>query len=504
MKRLILIASLILVSSSRAPADEMELTLRRCLELALRSSLEIKEGSYLPAIATTLVDEAESEFDHLFTFDTSGGREERPTGSDLAGAAILEEDRWKVGAALEQKVRTGGIYSFGLDTDSLYSNSAFMTLRPAWANAFSFRFSQPVLRRAGVEYNEAGIRIAETRVSGAEQDYRAVLNRTLASVERAYWELVFAREDLRVKQTSLGLSKELLRISVRRLEAGAGTKVEKVQAEAGVAQRETEVILAEARVRRAEDSLRAFIFPFTEDPESEIWVVPTDPVDLGGEPPRQDLALRIRLAFGYRPDVLAAEATLKQAGIEVVQRENELLPRLDFFGNLAFVGLTDSWTDSAQDVLSAEYPAWELGLSFEVPIGNRAARARHRRAVLERSRLVAGFESLKNQVVLQVRDALRVAETARLALASTRRSTIAAEAQFEAEKDRVRAEKSTNWQLLQVEQELADARSAELRAKVTYRAALASLEEISGTYLMSRQLEAPEPRDLGAGGTEQP
>lgn len=491
--RVTVLVALIFASAgaSALHAEEFELSLRDCLLRAINASLEVQSGRYLSPVAQTGITEARSEFDHLFSFRASGGKTLTPSSSFFQGADELSEQNFGGVMEVGAKVITGGYYAFGFRTDDLVTNSSFYNYRPLWSSALTFRFEQPLLRTAGMDYNEIRTRLAEKNLTVAEAEYRAVLERTLAQVEQAYWDVVFLREDLDVRRSSLRVAERLLEISERRRKAGAGTKVEVIQSEAGVADREKQVILAEQRMHDAEDRLRSYVFPFAEDAIREIRINPTDKVE--GELPKvnEKLTERIRTAFELRPDVIAARAKLESAGIRVVQTENELLPRLDLFGSLGLVDVDDTFNESTGGIWRWEYPGWEIGLSLEIPIGNRAARSRHRRAVLTRSRSIAEFESLKNRVIIDVRGALRVIDTARREIQATEKATLAAEAQFDAEKDRLAADRSTNYFLLQKESDLSRARSDKLLAVVAYRKAIVALEESTGTYLLARGLVAP-------------
>jgi len=488
----VLVAGLLLTAAAAAArGEEVRLTLAECLEQALGAAPEIREAGYRPPIAETGVREADSEFDHLLSFRTSGGLAESEVGSFFGGADTLREQTFSAEATLEQRVRTGAVYSFGFQTDDLVTNNRFFSFRPQWTNRFVFRVSQPVLRTGGRTYNETATRLAESELRASEEEYRRVTEGTLASVERAYWNLVFLRKDRDVRRQSLVVARELLRVAEKRLELGSGTRIESVQAEAGVAEREKELILAEARVRNAEDVLRSFLYPFGDGAAAEVRIVPTTAVGEPGDEPGAGTDDRIRAAFDERPDVLVAKERLEAAGIRVVRAENELLPRLDVFGRVGLSGLEDTFPDAAEPIFEGEFVAWEIGISLEVPLGNRAARARHLRRRLERARARAGFEALKNRVVLEIRTAHRAVETARKEVAATRKATAAALAQFEAEKDRVEADKSTNYQLLEVEEDLSLARSQEMLALVSWRQAIATLEEVTGTYLEWRGLVPP-------------
>ncbi len=484
---------LLLLPLRSARAEELRMTLRQALERALIAAPEIREGRYGPPIAGTFVLEAAGEFDHLFSFSAAGGRTIRPSSTFFDESDSTREQRFAGLLGLGQKIHTGGTWSFGFQTNDLLTNNRFYVIRPQWSNALTFRVEQPILRQAGSEYNLARTRIAEAGERRAGHVYAGVLNTTMAAVERAYWRLSFARADLLVKRKSVEVANELLRISRRRLDAGAGTRVEVVQADAGVAQREKELIISEAVARQAQDRLRSYLYPFSDDPERELSIIPVDTVEEPREDAEGTLADRLAAAFDYRPDLLSLKEELDAAGLQVVRAENELLPRLNFFGSGALAGLEDDFFDSTATALTGRFAAWELGISLEMPLGNFAAEARERRAVLERSRYIAAFETMKNRVVLELRTVMRNVDTTRREIYASRRASAAADAQFEAEVDRVKAEKSTNYRLLQTEQDRARARSQELLALVGYRVSLVDVEEASGTYLMARGLIAPPP-----------
>ncbi len=469
------------------------MSLRQALERALLASPDIRQGRYGPPIAGTFVQEAEGEFDHLFSFRAATSRASLPSPTSLDELETVTEQRFSGGIGFGQKIRTGATYSLGFQTNDFLTNNRFFVIRPRWTNALTFTFEQPLLRGGWGEYNLSTTHLAEAGEQKAIHLYAGLLNTTLSAVERAYWRLTFARADLAVKVKSVEVARELLRISQRRLEAGAGTRVDVVQADAGLAEREKELILAEAAANDAQDLLRSFLYPFSDAPERELSIIPLDLPRDPREGAEGTLSDRLGQAFEYRPDLLAVKDDLDAAGLQIVRAENELLPRLNFFGSAAVSALEDDFLQSAGNLLDQKYHDWELGLSLEFPLGNIAAEARERRAVLERSRTIAAFETLKNQVVLEMRVAMRQVDTTRRAIYATRRATAAAQAQFDAEVDRVEAEKSTNYRLLQTEQDLSRARSQEALALVAYQVALVDLEESTGTFLMSRGLVAPEP-----------
>lgn len=483
----------LLIPFRPAPAEELRMSLRQALERALTASPGIRQGRYGPPIAGTYVQEAEGEFDHLLSFRAASSRVKQPSSTSFEELESSTEQSFAGAMAFGAKIRTGATYEVRFQSNDFITDNRFFVVRPRWTNALVFRFEQPLLRGGWSEYNNSTQRIAEAGERKSQQVYAGLLNTTLSAVERAYWRLSFALSDLAVKRKSVEVAEELLRISQRRLDAGAGTRVDVVQADAGLAEREKELILAEAAASDAQDLLRSYLYPFSDAPERALSIVPLDKPKDPEEGTEGTLPVRLVQAFEHRPELLAVQDDLEAAGLQVVRTKNELLPQLNFFGSAAVTSLDDDFIGSTGGIADGEYHDWELGLSLEFPLGNIAAKARQRRALLERSRTIASFEALKNQVVLEMRIAMRQVDTTRRAIHATRRATAAALAQFDAEVDRVKAEKSTNYRLLETEQDLSRARSQEALALVAYQVALVDVEEATGTYLMARGLVAPPP-----------
>ncbi len=98
-------------------------------------------------------------------------------------------------------------------------------------------FSQPLLRGAWSDYTLRGIRIGEAAVAGAEQRFKKSVQDTLLETTRAYWELVYARENYRVVFLALDLAREQLRITNERIRVRELAERDRVADEADVARR---------------------------------------------------------------------------------------------------------------------------------------------------------------------------------------------------------------------------------------------------------------------------
>src|SRR4029079_14699145 len=130
----------------------------------------------------------------------------------------------------------------------------------------------------------------------------------------AYWNLVLANAAVSVQQQSLDLSLELERTNRARVDVGPSPPLHLVSAQAEVAQRRENLIVAQTQARQAEDELRILVL----DPKrQDYWSVRLTPGDL--VPPvgaAADIDAAVRSALNQRTDL---QRTRKQIQINETQ-----------------------------------------------------------------------------------------------------------------------------------------------------------------------------------------
>jgi len=210
-------------------------------------------------------------------------------------------------------------------------------------------------------------------------------------------------------------------------------KVDLAWAEAAVAAREEDIVAADQAIGDAEDALKT-ITDLAADPGAwELALVPiTDPPDTV---PAIAADAAVQEALDKRPDYQQAQIAITNQDILVFVRRNELKPKLDLVAGFGNSGLNSSWNRAEHDLGSLDYYQWTLGVTFEVPLGNRAARARYRRSRLERHQAHIYLQALERQINLEVRNAVRAVATGAKRLEAAGKSV-------EAEEKRLRAEEA--------------------------------------------------------------
>src|SRR5262249_45532953 len=142
------------------------------------------------------------------------------------------------GMDLVRPVTTGGTFKAHFDTANTKTDNTFSALSTSTSDVVSLSYVQPLLRGAWRQYATASQTIADLEWRRQTEHQRSVRQKLLFDVGNAYWDLVAARADREVAESSLGLAKTQLDQDQRRLDAGAGTPIDVVAAETQVANRE--------------------------------------------------------------------------------------------------------------------------------------------------------------------------------------------------------------------------------------------------------------------------
>ena len=109
-----------------------------------------------------------------------------------------------------------------------------------------------------------------------------------------------------------------------------------------------------------------------------------------------------------------------------------------------------------------DFPTWNVGFNFGIPILNVGAKANARAAELDLEQSQATRAQTRQNIALEVRSAARRVNEFAQSISATRAAREAAEQNVEAERRRYENGMTTNFQVLEVQQDLSDARVREL------------------------------------------
>ena len=466
-----------------------ELTLESAIGAAIQRNLSLDVQRLRRDQAQLGIAAAYGIYDLNLEIQVSKNEDTSPPSSTLQDAEIITDDFTGWDNTLTQLTPFGGQAQISFDNSEFGSTNQAFQPNPRNSIDLDISYTQPLLRNFGRRVTEQGLLIARNNDAISREDFQLQVESVVSEVIAQYWALVEAREQLEVAEESLELAKELHEMNRIQVDVGTKAPLEMVQSEVGVATREEEIIRLTASVEDAADNLRQLI----NLDHGDFWNVSIVPVtDPEVEHLPIDLAEAVQTAIEERPDVrrqLLSNSTLE---IQAEVAANQMKPRLDLFAAYAVNGISGSYSDTFDQIVDNDFNGWTLSATFAMPIQNRQAKAESAQADLAVTEGNASLRNLKQQVLTEVRRSARAVETAAKQIESARISSKLADRNLDAERKRYENGLSTSFQVLEIQEDLSNARSREVSAVINYRRALSDFHRAMGTLLNENDIKVAE------------
>jgi outer membrane protein TolC len=461
----------------------MPLTLREAVSLSLNHNLDLEVARYQPWIEDQNVLAALGPWDHTAYAGASGQETSRPGFSALFEAPEVQNSTAEFTMGLRKTLPFGASFDLSLSSQRQSSNQPFLLLDPYWTGRAGAAVTVPVLRGASVAANTATLVVARNARDGSVDQFEKTLADSVFQVMRAYWGLVFAIENRKVKEQSVDLTRRLLEDNRRKFERGVAARIEVTRSESSLAAQLEGILTAEANVQNAMDVLKRLI-----DPSLLREEVVLDPVDSPRRPEgeideREAEAAAMARALERRPEFRQSDRDLDSQQATLAKARNDLLPRLDLTGHAYLQGLDDSFSGTARQADGLDYRDLSVGVVFEYPLERSAARGAAQRAELERRRIRLQRKNLENQVLVEVREAVRSIKTDEKRVEAGLRARLLAREELEGEMTRREQGLSTTVRVLEAQEDLAQARTNELKALIDCSLNFHRLDQVTGTLL---------------------
>src|SRR5213594_1414004 len=480
------------------PAAELReaISLTDAVLRALQHNLDITISRQTKESRLTDIIFEQAKFDPLFSFNGQYNRAVSPlnrpvfglTGQALDTIQTLDQNQYSVTLDVTQNLLTGANYDLNFSPSRTFvaGNPSFL-FNPGYQSGLAFTLTQPLLRNFGTEVNRTFMRIAQNNAKFEGQVFLDRVLTVIATVEQAFWELVFADENLKVAQAALKAAEELLASNRAKAKAGVMAIVDVLQAEAAVASRVEQVLVAEKAIRDQEDQFRRLLNPSEEELRQDLRLVPTD--ELVKTMELISLQEAIDIAIERRPEILQASKNVETSELNTKFAKNQLLPSLGFQGTTGLSGLGKDLGDMTQRNFGGDFYNYGAGLVLSFPIGNRSAVSQYNKRQFEARNAEASLQSVRKQVIVGVREAVRRVQTDFKRIETTRSARIMAEKQLQAERERLNVGLSTTRFVLDFQRDLATAQGNELRAMADYNKSISNLARQKATTLERYRIE---------------
>jgi outer membrane protein len=474
-----------------------KLTLDQAVQSALEQNLTLQVQRIDPRVQDFFVAQARTVWIPTWGSSVAYNKVQQPTEqSYLGNASTYDSNTSNFSTGVSQLLPWGTNLSASWSGSRQEANIG-QTFNPATKGALNFSFAQPVLRNLRVDASRTQLMISKVNREMSDIQLRQVVVGTVRAVKLGYWNLVGARSNLEVAQQSLDLSRQTLKDNQTRVEVGTMAPIDIVQAQAEVASNEEQVIVAQANLQAAEDTLRTLIF----DPQSpDFWSQHLEPTDAPTLAQAQiDPEAAIKTALEKRTDLLQTQKVMQESQINMRYTKNQTLPAVNLsagYSTNALGGVTIPGVDAngnplapvrigygsvLGDTFSAAFPSWNVGVSVSYPIGASNAQLGLARARLQYHESELQLRQQQMTVGQQVRDVVRRVNTNLKRIDATRAARELSERKLEAEQKKFAVGLSTSFQVVQAQRDLSTARYNEVQAILDYTTSLADYEAVQET-----------------------
>lgn len=476
--------------------EKIELSLQQTVALTLQNVLDLDVASYSLDGARFGIQAARGVFDPYIQLELDATSDQSPTASTVQAS---ETKTAKANALFGGFLPFGTTYSLGWENRRLDQEiPGFTTVNPTYTSGLAGSINQPFLRNFGRAVNERFVVQAKITRDASAFDFVRAVQSAIQLSEFAYWDLVYAAENLKAKQEALDRAKDLNRITRIKIDVGALAPIDVVQTEVTIAQREQDIITAEGLIGDAQDRLRRLL-NVQSQPDWLRPIVPTDRPTRESlrEGFRADVEAGVKRALEARPEVRQALLSIESKKVTRAYTKNQLLPRLDVSGSYGYNGLGAqaqvqnpdgtvtqlNYSDALQSIFHRTYPAWTLGVTFAVPIGNNVARGNNAIASADLELSRTNFAITVANLQVEVRAAARSIDTAYRSVQAAAKARELAERNIDAEKKKYENGMTTSFQVAQIQNDLTAAITSELQAIATYLKSITAWHKSVGDIL---------------------
>jgi len=512
-----------------------DLPLSECIALAVEHNTSLQIQRLGPLAASTGIQRTRGAFDVVAFGHANRDRLSTPAispltaGSSAGQAGPLQSqfgENLTYDAGVRKTFTSGGNLSLAwTGRRNKASTSIANLLVPQYTSTLGLSLNQPLLRDFGWRSVLLLVYVAENTEAAAYQQYKANLAILIAQVERTYWNLVAAIEQVRVQEQGLALARELLRQNQGKFNVGALPRTAVLEAQSEVARREANLILFQNLETIARDNLRAIVNSPAPGPGAPALAL-ISPADKPTVTPYTiDLEHSLKTALEERPELAAARLSVNSQGLQRVVAENKLLPRLDVIGTLGVNGTSGSrpttafGTDVSKCTVSTDgtvscppvvvqanpsldggygkalellydgrFYNYSAGVSVEVPLGNSQAKADYASANISFEQAKLSLQSLEESVTLEVKRAVSNLDSALKSISARRLARELAEENVRNQQARYDVGLATTKDLLDYQDRLTQAQATEVLSLTEYNTDLAELRRVEGTLLTARNV----------------
>ncbi len=488
------------------------ITIEEAVRFALERNLDIAVQRMNPEIRDIAVANALAIYHPTLTSSLSRSSTTSTPTNQLtlaSGGANTVQSSLGYNAALTQNLPWwGSQLSANLTNSRSETNSNNSVFNPIYSSIWNAQVTVPLLRNRTTDVLRRTIYVSRVNRDISDIQLKSSLTNLVSNVRGAYWDFVYATQAVDAARQSLALATKLVEDNTTKVEVGTLAPIDIVSARAEQATRQQQLVLAESNRRTAEIGLKRLIVGGTDDPN---WLATLDPIDRPEfRPEPVDIQAAVARALANRTDLAIVKKNLDMNDSALKLYKNSTLPQVDFSLNYGLSGvggtqlirsntgvLGSSVTqtipggigDALSTLLRGQNPRWTASVNLTYPLGVNPQETALATANVQMVQIQAQLKNIELQVANDITTAAINLTNAAESVQAAQVSRELSQQRLEAEQSKFEVGMSTNYQVVQYQRDLNDARNSELRAILNYRKAQVEWDRLQETTLSSASIQ---------------
>ncbi len=515
-------------------SNQLPISLQDAITLALQNNNDIDSSKIGVQIAEFNLRGALGIYDPNLVSENFYESRTTPTASTIGGATngLVTQRSLTGGFGVNGFSRfQGGSYSADFSSSRTSTTNQNATLNPQFPSILTLSYTQPLFRGRRIDNNRRTIEIAKKNLSLSDAQFRQKAIEVIAQVEQAYWDLAYALRNLQVQIDAVKQARLQLESNQRLVAKGVLAPIDIIAANSQITTFEQSVYTAQEQITQAENTLKTLMLP---DRTNEIWtraLVPVSPIELNI--PKVPLEEAISVALVNRQEIAQLKTSAEINKINEKYYRDQTKPQIDLVGTYTGNGLAGTATPpraattsalttrvndlsvlaglpvlpvtststtvppnlvggyfkSLTNLITADYPTYNVGVRISLPFGNKTAKANLGRTLAEGSQIENQRAQQEQLIEADVRNSLQTLRSAEARLQSAAATRASAEQLFESEQRQFRAGTSTVFLVFQRQTTLITARAGELQAQTDLNKAISNFQRVTGATLSANSVE---------------
>lgn len=437
--------------------DRSLLTLTRVIDLALNANRSVISSAYGVEGQTLSLDAAESEFDwKLFPQATASTTDET---RQIGG-----------GVSIEKKFITGPMASLNPGIVRYYNGQDIQ----AYDTRMNISLTMPLLRGFGSDTNLHNVHLAEYSLRTARRSHHLIKVNTVLEAVAAAYNIIQQRKLVELYQTQEKRLDGHVVMAKAREKIGLATPIDVYRAQIRLKDAQESLNRSQEALLRADDRLKIVLASPLEQPVGVVAPLDCPPIDISAEQ-------AIETALTHRVEIEQADDDIAEAERAVRRARNNLLPHLDLVAN--YTRLEND--DTLADTMHLSESLWSVNLVSTTDWSRKSEKASYRQSLLAVKQIELSRDTRRDVIKREVRQYYDTLLKSRQRMQIRNEQIVQAKGKLALAKLKFGHAMANNFDLIEAETELQEARTNLLTARIEYIVGIYRLRAAIGTLIAS-------------------